>query len=502
MKCVRRIPVLLFLTATLLGSWALADEPVWYGQLRSGGYLWVETPEGSALSLNGTPIEVTVPRTLVAFGRNESGDISLVRQLPHQEATVWSLPVAARSYVEQRVDGVPPRTLDPSPEEWERMQRDSAALAKARQSVTPDNTGVTMPFAWPLYGRITGVYGSQRWYNGEPSTPHWGIDIARPTGTPVLAPADGRVTLSDDLFLSGRTVLLDHGQNLTSSFLHLSDLNVQEGQWVRQGDIIGLVGSTGRSTGPHLDWRMDWNGVRIDPALWVPDMGDVCEIQGSGDELVILLHGLGRTSRSLNAMADALLEDGYSVCNQNYPSRNETVQMLSSYVASAVQKARMENKSQVHFVTHSLGGILTRYYLAYSSHELDGRVVMMAPPNQGSEIVDTLEQWPGIFEQIMGPAAAQLSTSPESLPNQLPPITMPVGILAGDRSSDPWFEGLFEETANDGKVSVESTRLLTMKDHKVVSAGHTFIMNNRRVQEEVISFLRHGHFLKDELAGD
>ncbi|MFC3853627.1 alpha/beta fold hydrolase [Salinispirillum marinum] len=479
-----------------------AEGPDWYGALQPGGYLWVVTPDDSTLRVNGDYEEVTPPRTLVAFGRDESGQVTLELTTPEKGYQLWDLMLDQRNYREQRVNGVPPNTVSPSPEEQARIARDSEALRMARASVTQRDIGASMPFAWPLYGRMTGVYGSRRWYNGEPGSIHWGIDIARPTGTPVFAPADGRITLADDLFLSGKTILLDHGQQLTSSFLHLSELTVQEGDRIRQGDMIGRVGTTGRSTGPHLDWRMDWRGVRIDPALWVPDMEDVCTFEGDGDELVIVLHGLGRTPFSMNDMADALVDAGYSVCNQGYPSRDATVQMLSSYVASAVQKARAEGKQTVHFVTHSMGGILVRYYLTHSSHELDGRVVMLAPPNQGSEIVDTLEQWPGIFEQILGPAARQLSTDADSLPNQLPPLDKEIGVLAGDRSSDPWFDGLFRDDAHDGKVSVESTRLLRMTDHRVVPAGHTFIMNNNRVQEEVLSFLRYGHFLTDEMASD
>lgn len=468
----------------------------WYGQLKSGGYVWVESPEGTEITWQGEAIEVYQPHTLIGFGRDTAGEFELTRRLPGEDTERWTLTIAEREYREQRVAGLPPGTVSPSPEQQDRIAREAAMTREARESRTPGNTGVTMPFAWPLEGRITGVYGSRRWYNGEPGTPHWGIDIAAEPGTPVRAPADGQVTLVEDLFLSGGTIFMDHGQRLTSAFLHLSDFAVEPEEWVRQGDVIGYVGATGRATGPHLDWRMDLAGTRVDPQLWVPPMEDICTIRGDGEELVIMLHGLGRTALSMEDMAIMLRDEGYSTCNQNYPSRDESIQNLSTYVASAVQKGRAAGKTRIHFVTHSMGGIILRYYLGYSSHSEDGHVVMLAPPNQGSEIVDALDDIPG-FEEFMGPAALQLGTAPGSLPNQLPAIDLPVGVLAGDRSSDPWFDGLFD-SEYDGKVSVESTRMMTMSDHRVMSVGHTFMMHSRDVHREVLHFLRHGQFVPED----
>ena len=128
-------------------------------------------------------------------------------------------------------------------------------------------------FQWPAIGPISGVYGSQRIYNGTPRSPHYGVDVAVPTGTPVLAPSSGVVTLAEpDLFYSGGTIILDHGFRLSSSFLHLSKVHVAVGQEVKQGELIGEVGATGRATGPHLDWRMSWRNQRIDPQLLAPPM--------------------------------------------------------------------------------------------------------------------------------------------------------------------------------------------------------------------------------------
>jgi murein DD-endopeptidase MepM/ murein hydrolase activator NlpD len=128
-------------------------------------------------------------------------------------------------------------------------------------------------FTWPVKGRISGVYGSQRVYNGTPGAPHYGVDVAVPTGTPVRAPASGVITLAEpDLYYSGGTVILDHGYGLSSSFLHLSKVHVTVGQRLAVGDLLGEVGATGRATGPHLDWRMSWLSERIDPQFLVPPM--------------------------------------------------------------------------------------------------------------------------------------------------------------------------------------------------------------------------------------
>ena len=136
-----------------------------------------------------------------------------------------------------------------------------------------ERTDFAEPFAWPARGRISGVYGSQRILNGEPRRPHFGLDIAAPTGTPVYAPADGIVTLAyDDMYFSGGTLIVDHGHGLSSSFLHLSEVLVEAGMQVKKGDLIARIGATGRASGPHLDWRMNWLDRRVDPQLLVKDL--------------------------------------------------------------------------------------------------------------------------------------------------------------------------------------------------------------------------------------
>jgi murein DD-endopeptidase MepM/ murein hydrolase activator NlpD len=194
------------------------------------------------------------------------------------ETCVQQVAVAAREYRLQEITGVPQQTVTPSEEHLERIRAERAKVrtAKAQRLALDDGfRAVRDGFAWPVTGRISGVYGSQRIYNGTPGTPHYGVDVARPTGTPVTAPAAGRVTLAEpDLFYSGGTVILDHGYGLSSSFLHLSEVFVSVGDQLAPGDVIGAIGATGRATGPHLDWRMSWFNQRIDPQLLVPPMPD------------------------------------------------------------------------------------------------------------------------------------------------------------------------------------------------------------------------------------
>jgi murein DD-endopeptidase MepM/ murein hydrolase activator NlpD len=186
------------------------------------------------------------------------------------------LSIAQREYRISRVEGVPQRTVTPPQEDLERIRRERELVrpAKAQRIERPDwLQQVRTGFSWPVTGRISGVYGSQRVYNGTPGNPHYGVDVAVPTGTPVRAPAAGRVTLAEpDLYYSGGTVILDHGYGLSSSFLHMSEISVAVGDELAVGDLIGAVGSTGRATGPHLDWRMAWRDRRIDPQKLVPPM--------------------------------------------------------------------------------------------------------------------------------------------------------------------------------------------------------------------------------------
>lgn len=213
----------------------------------------------------------------------------------------------------------------------------------------------------------------------------------------------------------------------------------------------------------------------------------------ASNEAVILLHGLGRSSLAMLPMAWRLRRAGYTVINQGYPSRRHTVQSLAEQtLPTAIEKAMALSPSKIHFVTHSMGGILLRCWL--QSHRLPrpGRVVMLAPPNQGSELVDHVRRIP-LFEKIMGPASVQLGTGHDSVPGQLAPVDAEIGVITGTRRYSPWLDPLFADQ-HDGKVSVHSARMAEMKDFRVMDVGHTFIMADAGVTEEVLHFLRAGCF--------
>lgn len=216
-------------------------------------------------------------------------------------------------------------------------------------------------------------------------------------------------------------------------------------------------------------------------------------VKPNSGEHVILLHGMCRTSRSMERMARALRESGYSVSNIDYPSRSACVAELSEQVITkAIAECDRHHATQVHFVTHSLGGILVRSYL--SRHDLPklGRVVMLGPPNQGSEVVDRIGSW-RLFELINGPSGRELGTATDSVPNRLGPARFPVGVIAGSRSIN-WINSAFITGSDDGKVSIRRTRLAGMEDHVVVPTSHPFMMKNSRVIQQTITFLQQGKF--------
>lgn len=256
----------------LATGFAAANDPyprlVLEGELTQGGLVIGRTAPGASVLLDGRPLRVSADGTfLIGIGRDQTGPLVLTASGPATGEETRELAVKPRTYPVQRVDGLPESRVTPPPEVSSRIREEAARIREVRNHDDP-RTDFQSGFIWPLRGRVTGVYGSQRILNGKPRRPHFGVDVAAPVGTPVAAPADAVVTLVDpDMYFSGGTLVMDHGHGLSSTFIHLSKILVETGQSVRQGQIVAEVGATGRASGPHLDWRMNLFDTRLDPAL-------------------------------------------------------------------------------------------------------------------------------------------------------------------------------------------------------------------------------------------
>ncbi len=244
------------------------------GPLKQGGLLVGQVKEGAAVQYQDQLLPITPDgRFIIGLDRDAPNKIELAVINENNEYEYHDLNIRARDYVIQRIEGVAKQYVSPDPVQVKRSRKEAAKVRLARKQQRPQQDFLN-GFIWPANGPITGVFGSQRVYNGEPRRPHYGLDVAGPIGAPVIAPAAGLVTLAEpDLFFSGGTLIIDHGHGLSSTFLHLSKLLVTTGDSVTQGQDIAEMGATGRVTGSHLDWRMNWTdgktSVRIDPELLV-----------------------------------------------------------------------------------------------------------------------------------------------------------------------------------------------------------------------------------------
>lgn len=210
---------------------------------------------------------------IAGFSRDAAAEAKLVIEYADGRQHIEQFSVKQRDYKIDRIEGVPQKTVSPPESVLQRIREENGQIYTARNQFL-NSKAYLSEFIWPAKGRISGVYGSQRVFNGTPKRPHYGLDIAAPTGTAVIAPADGVVRLAHaDMFYSGGTLILDHGYGFTSTFIHLSKLDVKAGQVIKQGEKIAEIGASGRATGPHLDWRINWYNVRLDPAYWVKPGG-------------------------------------------------------------------------------------------------------------------------------------------------------------------------------------------------------------------------------------
>ncbi|MCQ4163685.1 M23 family metallopeptidase [Tahibacter harae] len=247
---------------------ATAPQTALPASVQQGQLVTATAQPGSEVRVGERPVRVGKDgRYVFGVERDAPAQLEISVRGPDGQTRRHTLAVIQRKYKIEKVDGLPQHTVTPDPELAKRIAEQQARVAQARERDDERNDYLA-GFLRPAQGRISGVYGSQRIDNGVPKAPHYGLDIAVPTGTPVKAPAAGIVSFAaGDLILTGGTVLIDHGHGLSSSFLHLSRIDVKAGDVVKQGQVFAAAGATGRASGPHVHWGFNWFDVRLDPAL-------------------------------------------------------------------------------------------------------------------------------------------------------------------------------------------------------------------------------------------
>lgn len=267
--------LLLPIPLILLGFFApygWAYEVDFWGDKVQGGLVIGKVAPGIKVLYKNRSIRVSQQGYfLLGFERDEPNTVTYTLEFPDSTRETKSIQIHQRTYKEEKITGLASNKVEPSAKELDRIITEQAYFDRARQIDDP-REDFLQSFIWPVRGRISGVFGSRRILNGIPKRPHYGLDIAAPEGTKIVAPADGVVTLNQpDLFYTGVTVMLDHGHGLSTLYIHMSKSSVALGQRVRQGEMIGAVGKTGRATGPHLHWGMSLFGTRLDPRLMLPE---------------------------------------------------------------------------------------------------------------------------------------------------------------------------------------------------------------------------------------
>lgn len=255
--------------ASLPARAAAGKSLTFAGSAVQGGLVEGRVTPGSQVFVGTEPVRADSGLFCFGFNYNETDAVAVRAVFPDGTSETREIAPRTREFDVQRIDGLPQQYVSSPPEVAERIARDARVVTEARLHDI-DETWFADEFLWPVDGRITGNFGNQRVLNGEPRAPHYGVDIAVPEGTPILAPANGIVRLAEELYLSGNTMVIDHGHGVSTSYLHMSRMDAAVGDRVNKGDAFALAGATGRATGPHVCWRMNWFQKRLDVALKAP----------------------------------------------------------------------------------------------------------------------------------------------------------------------------------------------------------------------------------------